>query len=131
MCVECTFGVLIQRFHFLMGCIVLSPDVASLLVKSACMLHNFLAKPNNPLVQAMEAKLNAELETECKERRDCNFAKKNQDDARLLPIPPLPGYHTGQNARQTRNLFATYFRSAEGYIPWQDKSMHVTDIPDQ
>ncbi len=114
-----------------MGWMVLSPDIASSLVKAACVLHNFLAKPNDPLVQSMEAKLNAELENERHERKEQKFAKKHEDDAGLIPILPLPGYHTGQEARQTCNLFATYFHSAEGYIPWQDKSTCVTDLPDQ
>ncbi len=56
--------------------------------------------------------------------------KKNPKDTGLLPLPLLPGYHTSFEACQTRNLFAMYFHSKEGYIPWQDKCAHVTDLQD-
>ncbi len=61
MTVECAFGVLSSRFHFLMR-MVLSPNVATSVVKAACVLHNFLVKVNDPLMQYIEAKLNADLE---------------------------------------------------------------------
>ncbi len=130
MCVECTFGVLTTRFHFLMRRMTLSPDVATTLVKAACVLHNYLMRPNDPLVQATEAKLNADLENDREEYCIWNYRKRSKDDAGLVPIPPLPRYHTGSDAWQTRNLFATYFHSPARYIPWQDKCACVTALQD-
>ena len=130
MCVECVFGVLSSQFHFLLRHMVLSPDMASVLVKAACMLHNFLVKPNDPLVQAMEVKLNAELEQDRQDCHEWNYRKLSEDDVGLQPVAPLPGYHTSKEAHQSRNLFATYFQSKEGYIPWQDKYSCITDLLD-
>ena len=56
--------------------------------------------------------------------------KKNAEDAGLVPLPLLPGYHTSFEARRTRNLFTTYFRSLAGYILWQDKSARTKDMKD-
>ncbi len=108
----------------------LCPDVATTLVKAACVLHNFLMRPNDPLVQATEAKLNADLENDREEHCIWNYRKRTKDDAGLVLTPPLPGYHTGSDAQQTRNLFATYFYSPAGYIPLQDKCTCVTDLQD-
>ncbi len=43
---------------------VLSPDVATVLVKAACVLHNYLMRDSDPLVQAMETKIMLQLEEE-------------------------------------------------------------------
>ena len=133
MCIECAFGILTSWFCFLMQCMILSPDMASVIVKAACVLHNYLAKGNDPIVQDMEAKLFAELERDREEWREWNYRKHNEHDASvnmgLHPVPPLPGYHSGREARQVQNLVATYFRSPDGYTPWQDKCAYVTDLP--
>ncbi len=69
MVVECAFGVMSSRFCIFMRRMVLSPEVATTVVKAVCALHNFLAKPNDPLVQSYKAKLNADLDKECEERK--------------------------------------------------------------
>ena len=120
MCVECSFGILTARFHFLLRRIILSPEAATVAVKAACILHNYLMRDNDPLVQAVESKLMAKLELEHEEHAAQNFQKKNAEDAGLVPLPPLPGYHTSFEARQIHNLFTTYFRSLAGYILWQE-----------
>ena len=33
-------------------------------------------------------------------------------------------------ARAVRNIFASYFTSQEGHVPWQDTYMHVEDLVD-
>ncbi len=132
MCIECAFGVLTSRFCFLTRRLLLSPDVATTCVKAASVLHNFLIKTNDPLIQAMEAKLTTELEKDREEMKEWNYKKWSADDVAvgLFDILPHPGYHTVKEARQVCNLFATYFRSPGGYIPWQDKCTRVTDLTD-
>ena len=44
MAVESTFGILASRFRFLYCRLILSPDMATTLVKAACVLHNFPKK---------------------------------------------------------------------------------------
>ncbi len=70
------------------------------------------------------------LHKEQEERAEWNYKKKSTDDAGLVPLPPLPRYHTGLEAQQAQNLFAVYFWSKEGYIPWQDKFARDTDLND-
>ncbi len=40
------------------------------------------------------------------------------------------GYHAGMEARGVRNIFAAYFSSNEGHVPWQDEYVWVQDLDD-
>ncbi len=117
-CVECSFGILTSRFRFLLRRMTLSPNIAMTVVKASCVLHNFLVKDNNPFVQAAIQRQNMKLKL------------VHARETGLLPFPNLPGYHTSTEARQVCNIFTTYFRSKEGFVPWQDKCAHISDLKD-
>lgn len=46
MTVECAFGRLTSRFRIFHRPIEVRPNVADLIIKTACVLHNFLTKPS-------------------------------------------------------------------------------------
>ncbi len=117
MCVECSFRIMSSRFRFLLQHMILSPPTATSTIKAAYVLHNFLVQ--DPFVQASVEKMNTQLQAA---RRQCNCG--------MLPFPNLPGYHTSTEARQVWNIFATYFCSKEGFVPWQDKAAHISDLKD-
>ncbi len=65
----------------------LSPEMASILVRAACVLHNFLMRESDPLVQAVEARLTAQLDKEREERAEWNYRKKIMMMPDLSPLP--------------------------------------------
>ena len=71
MTIECTFGILSSRFRFLLCRMMLSPSMATVCVEATCVLHNFLLKDSDTLVQEIEAKTQQALE----EARDLNVSR--------------------------------------------------------
>ncbi len=119
MVVECALGVLSSQFYFLMRRMMLSPPMASLCIQAACVLHNYLLKDLDPFVQEVEAKLQKYLKDTC----DLNISG-------LAGVPQMCGFHAGMEARAVRNIFASYFTSREGHVPWQDYFAYVDDLED-
>ncbi len=46
----------------------------------------------------------------------------------LRNVLQLRGFHTSTDAHGVHNIFAAYFSSKEGHVPWQDKYAHVDDL---
>ena len=67
--------------------------------------------------EAAEAKLHANI-----------MQTRVQNEKGLHSMRTLPGYHTGMDAMHIHNMFAAYFCSQEGHIPWQDEYAMVTDL---
>lgn len=99
---------------------MLSPEMATKCVQVAAILHNFLFKDSDPFVQEMEGK----VENALKETRDLNVSG-------LRGVPRMRGYYSGIEARAVRNIFASYFSSREGHVPWQDHYACVEDLIDK
>ncbi len=57
MTVECAFGILSSQFRFLLRRMVLSPTMATKVIKAACVLHNYLIRDNDPFVLEGERRL--------------------------------------------------------------------------
>ena len=96
---------------------MLSPQVATICVQAAAVLHNFLMKDSDPFVQHIEAKLEKSLQ----EARDLNVSG-------IKGILRMRGYNSGMEAQAVQNIFASYFSSKEGHIPWQDEYVRVEDL---
>ena len=120
MTVECAFGILASRFCFLLWRMILSPTTATKVIKAVCVLHNFLIRGNYPFVLDAECK----LQTALHEARTLNISG-------LHNVPRLRGFHTSTDACGVWNIFAAYFSSREGHVPWQDKYTHVDDLVDE
>lgn len=83
--VERAFGLLAQRFRIFRGTIALEPDKCDLVVKAACVLHNWLNASGHTTIQ--------------------------QSDALDVPFDPLSSHYRAsrQSAREVRNAFCDYF----------------------
>lgn len=91
--VECTFGILSNKWRVLHTAILVNPDFATEIVKTTCVLHNFVRR---------------------RDGLNCN------DELLTSDLPTLPNCNTSRasNAINTRDLFKKYFME-EGKLEWQ------------
>ena len=106
MTVECTFGILAQRFRIFNRRIPLSIDNADKIIKAACVLHNFLTEDKE--VDRMYAEADPTREY------------LDDDGVAVLYLPRLNGYRTSDEAKGVREIFTSYFNSPQGRVSWQD-----------
>jgi len=91
--VECTFGILANKWRVFHTPILVEPDFATLIVKTACVLHNFVRRRDG---------------VEYDDMFHCT-----------LESIDLTLRGSTNNARDVRDYFATYFDSPEGKLDWQ------------
>ncbi len=111
MLVECAFGIMSQCFRCLSRKMYCSLDTAESMVKAVCVLHNYLLKQDN-LAQDVQHDLYA-------------LGKKPHYTGNFKAFAPVQGYHSSQNVRQVCDIFAKYFMSSLGEVPWQYRCAHV------
>ncbi|KAM4041118.1 uncharacterized protein ACNLHF_012300 isoform 1-T3 [Anomaloglossus baeobatrachus] len=92
---ECTFGILIKKWRILGSSIQLDVATVDAVVKACCILHNYVLDRDGPCVDA-EASIPS-LGTAI------NWQTSRPDDSGL----------------DVRDLFADYFMTPEGSVPWQ------------
>lgn len=95
-CVECTFGVLCNKWRILHTPILTSPDYVTHIVKAVCVLHNFIRK-----------------------RDGYNF-KDQFFEHNLESISSESSHQNITNATTARQKFMEYFNN-EGRVAWQDR----------
>lgn len=93
--VECSFGILSNKWRVLHSCILVDIDFATTIVQSCCVLHNFVKKRDGYI---FEDTLNCELET-------------------LSDQVVVGGRSSGI---EIRDMFSAYF-NGPGALPWQGK----------
>lgn len=91
--VECSFGILSNKWRVLHSCILVNPDFATVIVKCCCVLHNFVRRRDGYIFE---------------DSLSCDMA--NLDD-----ITAVGGRC---NAIQIRDIFCDYF-NGPGALPWQ------------
>ncbi|KAJ8930354.1 hypothetical protein NQ314_016851 [Rhamnusium bicolor] len=92
--VECTFGILANKGRVFHTAIMLDPDFVKDIVLAACVLHNFV-----------------------RVRDGYQF-----EDTLTSPMENIEVIGTGGSctaAKNIRNVFADYFTSPAGCVPWQ------------
>lgn len=104
--VECAFGILSNKWRVFRGNIQIDPSDVDNVVKSACALHNSV-----------------------RQKEGYNF-----EDSLSHDLDNVTWQH-GRITEKTWNvkeMFATYFMSPEGELPWQDskifKNLHACPI---
>ncbi|XP_068117002.1 uncharacterized protein [Hyperolius riggenbachi] len=92
--VECTFGIMSNKWRMFHSPLQLSPANATAVVKAACILHNFV-------------------------RQEQGY---NLQHADMDYLPQIRRYATRGRvqAQRNRDRLAQYFLSPEGYFPYQD-----------
>lgn len=97
--VECAFGIMANKWRILHRPLDVSLDLAVKIVKTCCLLQNFIHKEEG-MREISTINLGPELSA--------------------LPRSPLIQYNT-MTASTVRNHFAEYFMSEHGRVPWQIK----------
>ena len=104
--VENAFGILVQRWRILLRRMQLRESTAISVVKACCILHNYMR--------------------EAADYQDRTTLQVNADGDVIIPpvehivnVAYRRGYHSAKDARETRDLFKTYFNSEKGAVPWQ------------
>lgn len=92
--VECTFGILANKWRIFHRALNVQINLADDIVKSCCVLHNFVRRRDG-----------IRVEDECYE----------------CPLEPisLAGLRADSAGTQVRDYFANYFTSPQGSVPWQ------------
>lgn len=91
---ECAFGILSNKWRVFHTAILLNPQFVDILVKAACVLHNFVRLRDG---YKFEDTLTCEM-----------------DD---IPVRGTGG--TSRNVQDVRNTFSDFFLSPAGCVPWQ------------
>lgn len=96
--VECSFGILSNKWRILHRPIDVNLDFAVDIVKCCCVLHNFVRKRDGYIFED-------------------TFTITGLDDG----IPVQQHLHINRNINYYRNLLTNYFISDEGKLPWQNE----------
>lgn len=118
-CAENAFGILVTRWRILARTMGEEPKQAEKMVKALCALHNFLMHRGTADEDAYCGPGFADSVDGFGQQRSGHWCD-------LLAQPPMQvartqARHFAQAARQVRGLYARYFYSAVGKVPWQDK----------
>ena len=102
--VECAFGILAKKFGILQTSIETNVEVSEAVVKSFCVLHNFIQHENNfNYFQSHDAPhsqpSNSSLTT----------TRSNRPTAEAMAV---------------RDILKEYFVSPSGALEWQDQAIH-------
>lgn len=95
--IECTFGILSNKWRVFHSPILTSPDVAVIITKATCVLHNFVRRRDG---------YNSE------ESMNCNM--DNILQRRGVANAP-------SNAKDVREYFVKYVNKSENALSWQNK----------
>lgn len=92
--VECSFGVLANKWRIFHNPIAVNADFAETIIKACCVLHNFVRK---------------------------NDGTKFEDEFYACPLDDLDsvGTRATKCGNDVRDYFANYFTSPAGSLPWQ------------
>ena len=109
--IENVFGILTMKFEIYQRRINLSPQMTQLLVQATVVLHNFIRDPSEDI----RAVYNRHVAIS-----DGPAVGQNSGIQDLLN---LRGSHASKETTRIRDLYAEYFRSPHGSVPWQDESL--------
>lgn len=92
--IECTFGIIASKWRLFQRSLDVQVDFAIDIIKSACVLHNFVRKRDGYKFEDL----------------------LYQESLDKLPVQGVRGTTEGI---QARDYFATYFTSPHGSLSWQ------------
>lgn len=93
--IECAFGMLVSKFEIFQRPMLCQEDTAILVIKSACVLHNF--------IKLKEGRFSIP-----------QIVKDNNPTLRNPTVPPV-----NQSAYQLRDYLKSYFLKPENALAWQ------------
>lgn len=96
---ENAFGLLVKKFRIYERTISMSPEHVNVVIKTTCILHNYLREDTC-------------YWSEDDQKKDCVASEV------FRPLPGIGG-NNAQQALQVREQFKNYFTSPEGAVDWQ------------
>ncbi|KAJ8375576.1 hypothetical protein SKAU_G00061560 [Synaphobranchus kaupii] len=99
--VECAFGILASQWRLYRRVLGVSPEVAEVVVKATCILHNFIRWHSADEEDPSSTVMNLESSTG------------------MQDISRLSSNNTSRDAIAVREKFTAYFSSPTGEVPWQ------------
>lgn len=109
--VENSFGILASTFMcFRKPLLVRKASTAEAITKAAVCLHNFLMSKEIRDLDGGQSELNEAFDAP-------SVALANAHG--MMPMGRVGANNYSRKAKQTRNVFAQYFSSVEGSVPWQ------------
>ncbi|KAL4126719.1 hypothetical protein QTP88_010928 [Uroleucon formosanum] len=118
--VENAFGIMASRFQIYMKPISLAPEKVEIIVKSTCVLHNWLQTTFSSYI--MPGSIDEE---NVKNFNFKNSAWRNEIQPMGLDVPPLRiGQHPPRNANEKREMLCQYV-NGEGAVSWQDNIFNI------
>ena len=108
--VEHPFGILAQQFWINNRKMQYNVETVVKIVKTTCVLHNFLCDRNLNV-----ANIYTRLNPEKLEYLSANGT--------VINLQNLPGYRLTEEAQRIHCVFTTYFNGVTGRLTWQD--MHL------
>ena len=105
--VECTFGMLAKKFGVLQTSMETSVEVAEALVKSICVLHNFIQRENNFSYLPND-----------------NGGHETDSHCSSTSLIAMTSTRPTAEAMSVRDILKDYFVSPGGALEWQDRIIH-------
>ncbi|CAN8017026.1 unnamed protein product [Ixodes persulcatus] len=114
-CAENAFGVMSARWRILLRTINLLPENVDYVVKSCCVLHNFL------LVRKEHPAAYADQDDDMGNATAGGWRREIPDSARqlLFPLEATRARNFGDDADFARKMYMYYFCSPAGEVSWQ------------
>lgn len=112
--VENAFGIMSNRFRFLLSKVYLQPEDAQNAVLAATCLHNFLIKN-----QRMNYLTNGVADNEDFDHHVIHGTWR--EDQQLTGLQPTRNRNSACSAKAQRDALKEYFSSPLGAVPWQDE----------
>ena len=121
--IENTFGILATRWRIFRRQIIAKPDLVVKIVQATCVLHNYLQKANNEQPQYANTYCPGDLvDIYNSDGSVIPGSWREEGHGNLLPRTVHVNRYS-QEAADVRELFANYFLSSEGAVPWQRASV--------
>ncbi|KAL3203554.1 hypothetical protein MRX96_011923 [Rhipicephalus microplus] len=114
-CAENAFGITAARWRILLRTINVQPSHVDFVVKAACVLHNFLTLYNPHSHQFLDREDSFGNVVGGRWRHGVQHVPDNS----FFAMAPTQARNYDGDAGAARRLFASYFSSTAGQVPWQ------------
>ncbi|KAH9378403.1 hypothetical protein HPB48_017514 [Haemaphysalis longicornis] len=125
-CVENAFGITAALWRILLRTIPLRPKNVDFIIKAACILHNFLTVENTQTQAYMDSEDRFGNIVAGRWRQNLHGVQGNDAMQHFFPLESTHSRNFASDAAEVRNLFASYFCSAAGEVPWQWAQLGVS-----
>ena len=111
--IENSFGILATRFRIFRRPIIAKVEKAVLITRTACCLHNYLQTNKN------DWRVNLLVDNETNGVLTPGSWRAEGAATNLTSIGQISSKNSSNTAKEVRQVYTTYFNSAQGSLPWQ------------